>query len=416
MEPFRFIHTADLHLDSPCKGMKRIGPDLQTDLQDATFHAFERIVDACMEREVDFLTIAGDLFDQPERSLRAQVHFREQAKRLQKKGIHIYIIHGNHDHLGGKYIRMEWPDNVYVFPAGKVDSQSVYRNGKELARIYGISYPAQAVSENYAKKFQRDTQAPYAIGLLHTNVGSDEQHENYAPTTVEELTAAGFDFWGLGHIHIPRILNDQNPVILYPGNPQGRHIREAGARGCYLVDVKETGVSELTFLPTDQIRWFMLQVDLTGCDRVEEMVDRLAEHVAGVAESHANTGIVRMTVHGATSLHAYLQDRENLRQVQDALQTILSNSCGNFWIESLEEQTAPNYDLELLRQQPNFIGDFLTIAETCMESPAIRDDLQRSLQEFYGRGKPLPNLSEEDFRLLLRKAGQLGLQMLLEVE
>jgi DNA repair protein SbcD/Mre11 len=416
LQPFRFIHTADLHLDSPCVGMRAISGELQKQLQESTFLAFERIVELCLEHQVDFLTIAGDIYDGADRSLRAQIFFREQVRRLEEHGIRVFVIHGNHDHLGGQITSLKWPDNVHVFPAGHVSSAAVYRDGEEIARVYGISYPKQAVTERYVNKFQKEADAPYAVALLHTNVGDLSEHANYAPATVEELERAGMDFWGLGHIHVPKLLKDQNPVILYPGNPQGRHIREAGERGCYLVEVDSNYHTTLTFLPTQQVRWTEMEIPLQREEQEGELLDRIVQEINQTMDEASETQVIRLRITGQGSLHSSLQSREFLLQFQESLQTMLDLCTLPVWVESIQVNTSPAFNLEELRMQPNFIGDFLSIRERLEKDPSALQEMREAVRDLFGSGRPLPELDDQTLERLLRRAELLGLQMLLEVE
>ena len=241
MIPFRFLHAADLHLDSPFQGLSAIAPVLRESLQNATFQAFERLVDLCLTRKVDALLIAGDLHNAVDRSLRALTRMRDQFHRLQANGIAVFLCHGNHDPLCGWEARFTWPDNVHVFGTAEVAARPLLKNGAEAARVLGISYGRERVEENLALQFTREKDAPWSIALLHTNVGHDRNHANYAPCKLSDLLQSGMDYWALGHIHTHRVLHSGNPVVLYPGNPQGRHPREPGPRGCYIVDVDARG-------------------------------------------------------------------------------------------------------------------------------------------------------------------------------
>jgi exonuclease SbcD len=419
LRPFRFLHTADLHLDSPCVGLRSISDHLQKQLQESTFQAFERIVDLCLQYEVDFLTIAGDLYDGADRSLRAQIFVREQIKRLEEAGIQVFVIHGNHDHMGGQITPLKWSENVHVFPAGTVSFASVYREGEEIARVYGISYPKQSVTERYVRKFRKDPDAPYSIGLLHTNVGDASDHANYAPATIEELVQTGMDFWGLGHIHLPQVLRERDPVILYPGNPQGRHIREPGERGCYLVEVDGNGEETLTFLPTASFCWREWIVELRDEESEGELLDRIVKDLMNLTEREnqgSSQWIVRVQIRGRGVLHAAFQESEFIRQFQDSLQTMLELGNVPVWIESVKTATQPLLDLDALRKQPNFIGDFLSVRQQLEADPGGLQDLREALRDLYGHGKPLPELDDADLQRLLQRAEMLGLQMLLEME
>jgi exonuclease SbcD len=212
---FSFIHAADLHLDSPFRGFEQI-TDIDESvreyimgtLRNCTFTAFANIVRACVQNEVDFLVLSGDIFDQACRSLRAQLRFRDAVTELAQRNIKVFVAWGNHDcDDGGAGDRLSWPENVHFFTPGEVGSYEVVRRGREIARVYGISYPRREVSENYALRFRRDSKAPFAVGVLHCNVGGVTGHENYSPCQLSDLLQSRFDYWALGHVHTRRVLN-----------------------------------------------------------------------------------------------------------------------------------------------------------------------------------------------------------------
>src|SRR6187200_2142549 len=190
MESLRFIHAADLHLDSPFRGLANTAPALRDQLQAATLGALGRIVDHTISSKADFLVVAGDLYDSKDRSLRALVAFRKQMERLAERGISVFIVHGNHDPLNGWGSEFQLPPNVTTF-SGKPKTEPVIRRGKEVARVTGISYPRERVTENLAAHMKPDSDSPYSVGLLHANVGGQAGHADYSPVTLDELTASG---------------------------------------------------------------------------------------------------------------------------------------------------------------------------------------------------------------------------------
>src|SRR5262249_29053372 len=213
MESLRFIHAADLHLDSPFRGVGEVSSELREQLQDSTLGALHRIVDHTIDAKADFLLIAGDLYDSRDRSLRALLAFRRQMERLAEHDISVYIVHGNHDPLNGWGSEFQLPPNVTTF-SGRTDTQPFIRRGREVASITGVSYTRERVMENLAASFKPDDSSPYSVAVLHANVGGQTGHADYAPTTVDELSAAGFKYWALGHVHTRSILATEPATIV----------------------------------------------------------------------------------------------------------------------------------------------------------------------------------------------------------
>jgi len=261
LKELRFIHTADLHLDSPFLGLDTIPKDLFKRLQESTFTAFERVVDHALQEAVDFVLISGDLFDGADRSIKAQARLRKQLERLGSKGINTFIIHGNHDHLAGDWVTLEMPSQVHIFSERVEQAKFTAKNGS-IVHIYGFSYPKQHVLERKIEEYKKEPQADFHIGMLHgseDSIGSG--HQPYAPFSLAELLEKKMDYWALGHIHKKQILH-KDPYIIYPGNIQGRHRKESGEKGCYLVTLKEQGLSEIKFIETADIRWESIHINI----------------------------------------------------------------------------------------------------------------------------------------------------------
>src|SRR5262249_37142988 len=316
MESLRFIHAADLHLDSPFRGVGDVSSELRDQLQDSTLGALHRIVDHTIDSKADFLLIAGDVYDSRDRSLRALLAFRRQMERLVERDISVYIVHGNHDPLNGWGSEFQLPPNVTTF-SGRTDTEPYIRRGREIATITGVSYTRERVMENLAASFKAGGNSPYSVAVLHTNVGRPPGHADYAPATVEELSEAGFDYWALGHVHTRSVLSTTPSTIVYPGNPQGRHARESGPRGCYQVDVDTHGRANLQFIETNLVRWGHIEVSIARHSKLSSLIDSMLDKGHAMACEFAGPTIVRWTITGNGILHRELRKEgieEDLRQ------------------------------------------------------------------------------------------------------
>lgn len=229
MEEIRFIHTADLHLDSPFLGLSHIPKKVFSRIQESTFIAFERVIDAALERAVDFIVVVGDLFDGEDRSIKAQARLRRQLERLNEAEITAFISYGNHDHLAGNWLTLDMPNNVHIFNDEVETVLFTAENGVKV-HLYGFSYPERHVFERKVKTYQKKDGADLHIGLLHGQCdGASTLHQPYAPFSIRELLQKEMNYWALGHIHQTQILHT-DPYIVYPGNIQGRHRKEAGKK------------------------------------------------------------------------------------------------------------------------------------------------------------------------------------------
>ncbi|MEK4685177.1 DNA repair exonuclease [Bacillus sp. FSL M8-0256] len=270
MTKLTFIHAADLHLDSPFAGMSTIPSSIFKRLKESTFQSAKNIFDLAVERAVDFVLLSGDLFDESNRSLKAQLFLRNQFVRLQTHGIEVFIIYGNHDHLGGEWTPIEWPENVHVFTSSTPSELSYYRGDQLVASIYGFSYKERAVYENMTSHYVKTTDAAYHIAMLHGTLAGQEGHDAYAPFQLQQLIARDFDYWALGHIH-KRALLHEDPYIIYPGNVQGRHIKETGEKGCYLIQLSEDSRAA-DFISCADIIFEKLAIDITETAHMTDLV------------------------------------------------------------------------------------------------------------------------------------------------
>ncbi|MDQ2689853.1 MAG: DNA repair exonuclease, partial [Chloroflexota bacterium] len=283
-EPFRFLHTGDLHLDSPLEGLSsEAPPEILSVLRNATTDAWRAVVRTALDERVDFVVVAGDVFEVASPTLRGQTRFRDGLAELAAAGIPSFVVHGNHDPLDGRTWApsLAFPDVVHRFGTAPGEWAPVIRDGREIARIHGRSYARSSVTENYAAAFRADRSAPFSIGLLHTNVGDRPGHGNYAPCSVDDLRASGMDYWALGHIHQPgQVLAD--PPAYYCGIPQGRDPGELGARGCYVVEVDAARRVTPSFVATDLVRWQPIDVPIDGM-RDDEALGRACREAISAA-------------------------------------------------------------------------------------------------------------------------------------
>lgn len=273
-----FIHAADLHLDSPFKGLANVPEKIFQEIQASTFVALDRMVAAAIDREVDFILLVGDLFDNEKQSLKAQIRLRKAFEELNKHGINVYLSYGNHDHISGNIHPVTYPNNVYIFKTEQVNQFIYEKNGQQLATIQGFSYENRAVTENKTHAYQiNDPEIPFHLAMLHGSIQNNTDHDMYAPFKLSELIEKDFNYWALGHIHQRQILRN-NPFIVYPGNTQGRHKNETGEKGCYYVELTET-TSHMTFIPLQAIQFRNMTIDVSMCNEVHELEDKIHSEI-----------------------------------------------------------------------------------------------------------------------------------------
>jgi exonuclease SbcD len=380
MKPFSFIHTADLHLDSPFSGLRQVGVTVASLIKDATFRAFDNVVDLAIRRKVDFFLVAGDVYDASDRSLRAQLKFADGLGRLAQAGIRSFVCHGNHDPLDGWSASLRWPEEVHIF-GPDLESIPLALGGEDVVVVQGISYPKSQIDEDFGKGFHRQGSYPFQIGLFHCSLGSDPAHETYAPRTMDELAAAELDYWALGHVHTQRVLKEGHPFIAYPGNTQGLHIREVGARGCLVVQVDGQGTVNACFEPTDAVRWFSKNIQIDDLETEADLIEALEKVCDEIRhEAQERPAIARISLVGRGVLHPVLRRPQVVGDLTERFRETGLESAPLLWIEGIQVHTRSPIDLDARRNSADFLGEVLRLIENSRQNPG---GLQEMINELY---------------------------------
>lgn len=418
MKPVRFIHCADLHIDTPFKGISEVHPDLQEVLYQSTFQSFNNIVNLAIEEKVDCVVIAGDIYDSEDKSVPAQLKFRNGLNRLSDAGIFTYIAYGNHDPLSGWSATLKWPPHVFVFPGDKVEHYPLEKNGETIALVYGISFAKRDVTDNLALKFPRAEKNLPTIGVLHTNIGSSTGHANYAPCSVEDLSKTGIDYWALGHVHRHSILSSSNPAVVYSGCTQGTNPSEVGFKGCCLVTLESTGKPNVCFIATDTVRYSVDSLDVSNCQNFDDAIDAITGKCQAISEqSSGRHSIIRLVLTGRTYLHRDLQKGNSISGIAEDVRGQFSGSDPWIWLEKLMLGTAGSYDIDQLRQGNNLIADIISIFDELENVDSqSRQELLETFQPLFSKWQGnghLDGLREELLAgELLQLANQARSQML----
>ena len=411
MAKLRFIHAADLHLDSPFQGIRSEAPGhVAETLRRATFDAYENIIDLCLQERVDALLVAGDVYDGADRSLRAQLKFVEGLKRLDAGGIRSFICHGNHDPLDGWEARLDLPQGCVRF-GPEVTSTPVFPNEPDRATVHGVSYPRREVRENLAPLFREAVSSGgFNVGLLHANVGGNPNHDSYSPCSVTDLEETSIDYWALGHVHTRQVLRQQGPTVVYPGNPQGRHPNEPGARGVYLVEVDDSGAVRMNFHPVEVVRWETLGLDIIGLETEQELIDAINDQAESALDmSDGHPVVFRLALTGRGPLHRWLRRLGTVDDLREQLNNRHADAQHWLWCERIQMYTASPVDREQVEQREDFVGDLARLSGKMRESPDALGELRESLRVLYLSSNASPYLrdhmpSDDELRELLAAA------------
>ncbi len=408
MPRLTFIHTADLHLDTPFKGLTAIDQELAESLKQANFQAFENIIDCCLRENVDFLLIGGDIFDGRNRSLTAQLRFAEGLKKLAAAEIPVFCVCGNHDPADSWSDKLRLPDPVHVFSADRPETVPFFKHGRHLADICGISHGTPTVKENLAAGLEKNQDPPpLSVALLHGTIGPAGPHEKYAPFSEKDIQDKGFDYWALGHIHQAAIIRKADPAIVYPGTPQGRDFGESGEKGCYLVTLESGRPPACRFINTQLIGFETRSLDLTGetsYDRLPTAIEEVRQTVR--SQTPALSYILRIRLEGRTPLHRQLHE-----QALTELAFLLNEDefAGRTFcrLDRIENETLPDIDLDQIAGGSDFPAEIVRTLRHYRNLPEEGAALIRAEAEIFGSypvKKELPPLTDEDRLEILEKA------------
>ena len=378
----KFIHTADIHLDSPLTGLSAY-PDAPVErLRTVTRDAFVRLVDLALEEAVDFLIIAGDLYDGNWKDANTGHFFCREMGRLNRAGIPVYLLHGNHDAESEMTRKLILPDNVHIFENRKASS---FRIDALKVALHGRSYREAATLENLAATYPPPLVGWLNIGVLHTALEGYASHARYVPCTLAELAAKGYDYWALGHVHEFAILH-RDPWVAFPGNLQGRHSRETGERGALLVTADDAGIKMVTPLPVAVLRWERLEVEVATDPTLEAVVRRVGRAFEGlIATTPQHLYLaVRLVLRGQTPAHGELFGlASQLRE--EILGQAAAQGLDRLWVEKVCVETQPPRDAALLSARGDALADLQAFLAAAPEDPDLLKSLLDDLRPLVDR-------------------------------
>ncbi|WP_406857987.1 DNA repair exonuclease [Alsobacter sp. KACC 23698] len=337
MSFFTFLHAADLHLGSPLTGLALKDEDVARRFAAASRDAFAELVEKAIAEKVAFVLIAGDVYDGDWKDTSIGLFFNREVARLARAGIPVFTIRGNHDAESEITKAVSLPETVFEFPTRKADTR---RLDDLRVAIHGRSFADRAAPDNYALAYPAPVAGWFNIGMLHTSCEGSPAHAVYAPCSVQDLVGRGYDYWALGHVHERAVLYE-HPHVVYPGNLQGRSVRECGPKGAVLVDVADGRVAALRPLIVDKARWAHVQVALTSEASQEALLATVRDALAQpLAETEGRLTALRVTLKGETPLHGQL--KTHAAQLRDEVQAHAHRLHDDTWLEALKlATTAP---------------------------------------------------------------------------
>jgi exonuclease SbcD len=380
---FKFIHAADIHLDSPLLGLQRYPGAPYEEIRGATRRALENLVDLAITEGVDFILLAGDLYDGDWKDYNTGLFFVSRMAKLREAGIKVFIVAGNHDSASSLTKHLRMPENVKMFFEREPETVVCQEIG---AAIHGQSYRSKAVTDDLSANYPDRIHELFNIGLLHTSLDGRPGHENYAPCSLGALISKGYDYWALGHVHKREVIFE-DPWVLFPGNIQGRHIKETGVKGCTIVTVQDGRVVFADHKNLDVLRWSLCQVDSTGADSANSVVDHI---VTSLEEELLRCDdlplAVRIKVHGPCRAHGEFS--KNIEKWTYEIRAAATDVSGEkIWVEKILFETQTVADLDEMLARDDAFGSFL---RGIKDLSSDEDNLSAIVSEFSSLYHKLP--------------------------
>ncbi len=364
----KFLHAADIHLDSPLKGLEQYEGAPVEAIRLAARHALTNLVDLALDEEVDFVLIAGDLYDGDWKDHNTGLFFVSQVSRLREADIPVVMIAGNHDAASKMTKSLRLPQNVELLSHKKAETAASQKLRDLGVAVHGRSFGKEKETDNFACDYPAFHKGMFNIGLLHTALSGIEGHEPYAPCTLDELRQKGYDYWALGHVH-QRRLPCTDPPIVFPGNIQGRHIRETGAKGCYLVSVEGNGAPQLEFRTLDVFRWNVCEVVVPDAQCSDDFYQAFEGRIADLADEHDNLPFaVRVVLGGPSAAHEPLAS-DPIGCVNELRAIALDRAGGRIWVEKVKFKTLTGQTLDPAADSDGPIGEMLRYLEELRRNP-----------------------------------------------
>jgi DNA repair exonuclease SbcCD nuclease subunit len=384
---FTFVHAADLHIDSPLESLGAKDAEVAARFAEAGRAAVSALIRETIGAQAKFLIIAGDIYDGDWRDVSTGLFFARQLGELHRAGIPVFLIRGNHDAASQMSRGLPYPPNVQEF-----SSRGETKLLEDLrVALHGRSFADRSTQPDFLSGYRARREGFLNIGVLHTSLEGRPGHDPYAPCTVADLRAFGYDYWALGHIHAAEIVA-RDPWVVYPGNIQGRSPRETGPKGAMRVTVEDGRIVGVEPVTLDAARWAHEVADVSGAETEEQA---LARAFAALARAHADAQgrplAARLTLTGVTAAHARLvARRETLEGDLRARAFELGAEC---WVERLKIVTEP--EPARVAAEPDEL-DVAALIATAADDPEFAAEIAELTRQVTEK---LPAALRETFRV-----------------
>ena len=407
----RFIHAADLHLDSPLSGLRGRAGERADELVGATRRACEGLIDFAIQESVDLVVIAGDVFDGDWPDHGTGLFLVKMLARLDAAGIPVAMIRGNHDAASVISRRIRWPGNVREFSSRSPETWVLSDIG---VAVHGQSFADRAIPQNLAAGYPEPVAGLFNIGVLHTSATGRPGHETYAPCELRDLIGKGYDYWALGHVHTREVLCTE-PHVVFSGNLQGRHVNEPGAKGFTLVTAEGGRVRAVEPVFVDVVRWARLEIDVSAASSLDDTCPLIGQALhAAVDGADGRTLAVRLVLTGASEAHRALAGEPE--RLEAECSSLALQARGQVWIERVDVQTTlPRATAPVGEGFSDLVQLLSDVRQDPEENASILAALHHGLAKLPGAARANADLNELDperFERLLADAEALLLHHL----
>jgi DNA repair exonuclease SbcCD nuclease subunit len=334
MDELRVLHAADLHIDSPMRGLVAYDGAPVSNIRGATRAALTALVAEAIARQVHLVVIAGDIFDGDWRDYNTGLFVVSQLAALHDAHIPVVLAYGNHDAESQLTKRLRLPPNTKVLGFSQPET---YRLPQLGVAVHGQSYSTRAVTTDMCLAYPNADLGLINIGVLHTCFDGCLGHDPYAPCSLADLRSKGYDYWALGHVH-QRTVVCTDPLTVFPGNLQGRHARETGPKGATLVTFTDhqPRIEPLTF---DIVQWARCVVDLSAALTFEACLERCRDTLVETCSTGSPAYAIRVQLTSATPMNGFLRSKPE--QLVNEVRALSLTLGPEVWIEKVVVDTTP---------------------------------------------------------------------------
>ena len=359
---FSFIHISDIHLGRPFSGLSEYSSDSKTDViyKTAINRAFNNFIDFAIEKKVDFILISGDTFDSNEQDFDSKLILKNGLKKLENEGIKVFLIAGNHDCLASyNKNTFDFNENSDIKIVGlnsNFNDKFIVndKEGNKTAVIHALSFRENSFNENPCKYFKTpegEEKSLFNIGLVHCDLNG-QKDSPYAPCSYADLEELNYDYFALGHIHIP----SKTGKIQYAGTLQGRNTKETGAHGIKYIKVENGKISEDIFIPMDVIRYEDIDIDLSNTADITASANLINKNITDLISKNENQTcelfLVRVNLTGCVKYFDEIND-EFFMGIIDFIKQESNSKC---YISQIINNTQVLADIETIKSDEGIAG------------------------------------------------------------